>query len=329
MKDLNLIPTSYVFTKKSKYKKASLSILIILTGVVFVSAYIYPTVYEYNLKNEKEKLSNEVARTNTYITEVKKFNTLKQAVEAREKEGTQLSKRQFSSLDIINAIENASPEKVFIQKMDVTGSSESDVKVSLKCVGVNEETIASFIKNINDDAYFKKISISNISKSEENNGKTFDLILEGINKDNLTKFYGWDGKFSIGYIPGWVVSEEKENKVLISAKSSLTDAKPASLEILQENSNLQVKAFADNRQKKLKASLKNYQLVYSSQTRNSSLDAIKTVYSYYDNDIKYTCSELCVIKENKSYIVTFTSDSISFSNTEQIVNRIIKSFNIY
>ena len=328
MKDLNLIPASYVFEKKSKYKKASLSILIILIGVVFASAYIFPTLYEYNLKNEKAVLIDEVAKTNSYVTQVKEFNTLKQAVEAREKEGTGLAQRQFSSLDIINAVEKVSLEKVFVQKMDISGESESDVKVSLNCVAENEETIASFIKNIKDDAYFKKIGLSTISKGQDNNGKTFDLVLEGVNKDSLTKYYGWDNKFSIGYIPDWVISEEKDSKVLLSASNSLTNASPASLEILRESTQLQVKAFADERQSKLKRTLKNYKLVYSSQTKNSKLDAVKTVYSYEDNNIQYTCSELSVIKESKCYIITYKSDSVSFTNTEQIINRIIKSFNI-
>lgn len=328
MKDLNLIPASYVFEKKSKYKKASLSILIILIGVAFVSAYLFPTLYEYNLKNEKAVLLDEVAKTNNYVTQIKEFNTLKQAVEARENEGTGLAQRQFSTLDIIAAIENASPENVFVQKMDISGDSESNVKVSLNCVAENEETIASFIKNIKDDAYFKKIGMSAITKGQENNGRTFDLVLEGVNKDNLTKYYGWDNTFSIGYIPDWVISEENDSKVILSARNSLTNASPASLEVLRENTQLQVKAFADERQSGLRRTLKNYKLVYSSQTKNSKLDAIKTVYSYEDNNILYTCSELCVIKENKCYIVTYRCDSASYTNTEQIINRIIKSFNI-
>ncbi len=328
MKDLNLIPASYVFEKKSKYKKASLSILIILIGAAFVSAYIFPTLYEYSLKNEKAVLIDEVAKTNNYVTEVKEFNTLKQAVEARENEGTALAQRQFSTLDIIDAIENASPEKVFVQKMDISGDSEANVKVSLNCVAENEETIASFIKNIKEDAYFKKIGMSAISKGQKNNGRAFDLVLEGVNKDNLTKYYGWDNTFGIGYIPDWVISEEKESKVILSASNSLTNASPASVEILREDTQIQVKEFADERQSGLRRLLNNYKLVYSSQTKNSKLDAIKTVYSYEDNNIQYTCSELCVIKENKCYIVTYKCDSVSFTNTEQIINRIMKSFNI-
>ncbi len=328
MKDLNLIPASYVFEKKNKYKKASLSILIILIGVAFVSAYIFPTLYEYNLKNEKADLIDQVAKTNNYVTQVKEFNTLKQAVEAREKEGTGLAQRQFSSLDILTAIEYASPENLFVQKMDISGDSEADVKVSLNCVAENEETIASFIKNIKDDAYFKKIGMSAISKGQENSGNTFDLVLEGVNKDDLTKYYGWDNSFSIGYIPDWVISEEKENKVLLSANKSLTNGSPASVEVLRESTQLEVKAFADERQSGLKRTLNNYQLAYSYQTKNSKIDAIKTVYSYEDNNIKYTCSELCVVKDGKCYIVTYKCDSVSFTNTEQIINRIIKSFNI-
>ncbi len=327
MKDLNLIPASYVFEKKNKYKKASLSILIIVLGIGFVSAYLIPTFYEYKLKNERDTLKQEVAKTNTYVAQLKEFNTLKQAVEARENEGKGLSQKQFSSLGIINAIEKASPEKVFIQKMDISGESETDVKVTISCVAENEETVASFIRNIKDDAYFNKIGLSTIAQDGENNGRTFDVVLTGIMKDE-TKYYGWDNTFGIGYIPDWVISEEKESRILLSANMSLTSANPPSLEILSENTQLQVKAFSDERQRKLKNALKSYQLVYSNATKNSKLDAIKTVYNYEENNIQYTGSELCVIKQNKCYIVTFKCDSVYFTNTEQIINRIIKSFNL-
>lgn len=328
MKDLNLIPASYVFEKRNKYKKATLSLLIIVAGVVFAAAYLVPMAYEYKLQDEKAALKELVAKTNTYVTQVKEFNTLKQAVEARENEGKSLSQKQFSSLGIINALEFASPEKLFIQKMDISGESETDVKITLNCVAENEETIASFIKNIKDDAYFTKISLSSITKSQDNNGRTFDMVLTGIVKDDMTKYYGWDNTVSIKYLPDWVISEEKDNRILFSAKNSLTEANPSTLEILSENTELKVEDFADERQSNLKNTLKNYQLVYSNLTKNSKLDAVKTVYSYEENNIKYTCSELCVVKQNKCYIVTYKSDSVGFTNTEQIINKIIKSFSI-
>ncbi|PYG85642.1 fimbrial assembly protein PilN [Ruminiclostridium sufflavum DSM 19573] len=328
MKDLNLIPASYVFEKKNRYKKASLSILVIFAGVVVVSAYAFPTIYEYGLKNEKDMLLQQVAGTSAYVAQVNEFNTLKQAVEAREKEGTALAQRQINVLKIINAIEYASPERLFIQKLDASGESEADVKVSLSCVAENEEAIASFVRNLKDDAYFKTIGLAAIAKGKENNGETFDIVLTGVNKDELTKYYGWDNTIRIGYIPNWIITEEKDNRISITASASLTAAKPASLELVLESTQLQAKAFAEARQSKLKSSLENYSLVYSNMTRNSRLDAVKTVYRAEEENIRYTYSELCTVKGGKGYIVTYKSDSASFSNTEQIIDRILKSFNI-
>ena len=329
LKDLNLIPKNYFVTKKEKAKKAYLSVLIFIVVAAFAAIYIAPTVYESNLRSEKISLEKKIEETNGYVVYQKDFNILKQAVEAREQEAVLLSKKQLNITGIVAAIEKASPEKLFIQKFDTAGEDESDVKVTLKGVAENEETIASFISNLKDEAYFKEYGLSTIANKNGNNGSSFSIVLTGVNKESLTKYNGFDNEFSIGYIPGWSISEEKDNKVVFTAKSSLLiSAKPASVEILSEPTKLKVDAYEKERQSKLKKDLNNFKLIYSSNIRNSKMDAVKTVYSMQQDSIEYQLSELCVVKNNKCYIVTYKSDSTDFKNTEQIVDRILKSFSI-
>lgn len=328
MKDLNLIPRSYFIEKKNKIKKAYLSILILCIGFIAVAVYIAPTVYEYNLKSDKDSLILQVSETNNYVTLEKQFNHLKQAIEAREQEETLLSQKQLNLLGIVNAVEFASPEKLFIQKFDTSGEDEADVKVSLKGVAENEETIASFIRNLMDDAYFKEVGLASVVKGQGNNGSSFDIVLTGVNKDNLTQYNGWDNGFSIGYIPDWGIGLEKDNKIVFVANKSMTAAKPASLEVLLETTKLQVEAFTKERQGKLQKDLKNFKLVYSSNTKSSNMDATKAMYYAQENNVRYQYLELCVIKDNKGYVVTYKSDSTSFSNKARTIDRILKSFSI-
>lgn len=328
MKDLNLIPKNYFIDKKNKIKKAYLSILILCLGFIAVAVYLMPTIYEMNLKSEKSLLEQKVTETKKYGISLKEFNYLKQAVEAREEEGKLLSQKQLNMLEIINAIERASPDKLFIQKFDTKGDAESDVSVTLTGVAENEETIASFISNLKDDWYFKKVGIGTVLNKQGNNGATFTITLDGVNEDSLTKYNGWDNNFSIGYIPSWSISQEKDNKVVFVSSTDLAVEKPASLGVSVENTDLNVEAFSKERQSKLEKDLKNYKLVYSNKTKNSKLDAFKTMYYAQEGNLQYQFLELCVIKDNKCYVVTYKSDSTSFSNMAQIIDKVLKSFSL-
>lgn len=77
MKDLNLIPKSLIVDKKNKVKKTYLSILIICIGIIVAAAYIVPTIYENNLRNNKQELEKKVNSTNSYVETVNEFNSLK------------------------------------------------------------------------------------------------------------------------------------------------------------------------------------------------------------------------------------------------------------
>lgn len=329
MKDLNLIPKSYFTEKKNKIKKAYLSILILCIGFIAVVSYIAPTVYEYNLRSEKNSLEQQVSETNNFVVLENELNSLKQAIETREQESKLLSQKQLNVLGIVNAIEFASPDKLFIQKFETNGEDESDVKVSLKGTAENEETIASFIRNLMDDGYFNEVILSSVLNEQSNNGSSFDITLKGIKKSDLTLYKGWKSGFGIGYQADWSISQEKDSKVVFQANKATTAAKPASLEVSFETTGLQVKDYAKQRQNELEKSLKNFKLVYSSDTKSSNADAVKAMYYADDDNIRYQYLELYVIKDNKGYVVTYKSDSTSFSNKARTIDRILKSFNIY
>jgi hypothetical protein len=327
LKDLNLIPKTYIVEKKNKIKKAYLSILILCIGLIALAVYLAPTIYEMRLKSDKSLLEQQVLQTNSYVALDKDFNTLKQAVESREQEGKLLDRKKLDMLGIVTAIEDASPEKLFILKLDTTGEDESNVKIALNGVADNQEIIASFIRNLVDDNYFKKVGLATVQKSKEVNGMGFVITLEGINKYKLIQYNSEKG-FSIGYISGWKISQEKEDNVVIVENENYQTVNPASLEVLVETTDSQLDAFSKERQGQLENKLKNYKLEYSKKTRNSKTDAIKTMYYCQENGVKYQCLELCVIKDGKSYTVTYKSSSSSFENRARIIDLVLNSFSI-
>lgn len=326
MKDLNLIPRSFKIQKKNRIKKIYLSILIISIGFFAALAYIIPVVYENNLKSEKILLEQQVSQTHNYVEMEKEFNSLKSAVEQREKEGKLLASKKVDMPEILNAIELAAPDKLFIQNIDTSG--EAVLEISLKGVAENERIIASFIRNLMDDGYFEEVTLSNILNKQGNNGSSFEISLTGIRKNDLVKYKNWDSGFTIGYPEDWIIKEETAEMVLLTAGKSMSSAQPAWLKVTVEKSGAGAKSFAENRKAALKAVLKQFELGYSSFTRCSNVDAYKLMYYAEEDNIRYQYMEICAVKNNKAFIATYRSDADGFSNKARTIDRILKSFNI-
>ena len=326
MKDLNLIPKSLFVYKKNKIKKTYLSILIVCIGVIAVTAYTAPAIYEINLNNDKQELEKKVNSTTSYVETVNEFNSLKKAVEARVAEGTKLSLYRMDVTGIVNAIEIACPEKLFIQNFISTGNNDSDTKVVLKGVSSDENTLASFFRNLMEDDYFNNVVLSNISNKQGNNGTTFEITLSGIKKSDLTIYNNWNKGFRISYEPDWSKKVDKDDSVLFTANKRLTSKDADSLEITVTSTELTSKEFVDKRINKLKNELEGFVKVYTTKTRNSHEEAYRLMYLGDEKGTRYKYLELCTVKNNKGYIVKYKSDPDSFEDKARKDDRILKSF---
>ncbi|ACL76737.1 PilN domain-containing protein [Ruminiclostridium cellulolyticum] len=326
MKDLNLIPKSLIVDKKNKAKKTYLSILIICIGLIAVTAYTAPAIYEINLRNDKQQLEKQVNSTASYVETLNEFNSLKKAVEEREAEGKKLSLNRIDVLGIVSAIENSCPEKLFIQNFVSTGNNDSDTKIVLKGVSTDENTLASFLRNLMDDDYFNNVVLSNISNKQGNNGTTFEVTLNGIKKSDLIIYNNWNNGFRICYEPDWSKKVDKDDSVLFTANKRLTSTDADSLEITVTSTELTSKEFTDKRMNKLKYELEGFKKIYTTKTKSSGEEAYKLMYLGDEKGTRYKYSELLIVKDSKGYIVKYKSDPNSFEVKERTIDRILKSF---
>lgn len=326
MKDLNLIPKSLIVDKKNKVKKTYLSILIICIGVIVFTAYTVPVIYEMNLRNDKQELEKKINSTTGYGETVNEFNSLKKAVEVREAEGKKLSNNRIDVLGIVNAIENSCPDKLFIQNFGSTGNSESDTKVVLKGVSKDEDTLASFLRNLKDDDYFNNVFLSSTSNMKENNGTAFEVTLSGIKKSDLVIYNNWNNGYRICYEPDWSKKADKDGNVLFTANKRLTATDADALEISVTSTELTSKEFTDKRINEIKSELEGFKKIYTIKTKSSGEEAYKLMYMGEEKGTGYKYLELCTVKDNKGYIVKYKSDPNSFEVKERTIDRILKSF---
>lgn len=229
-------------------------------------------------------------------------------------------------MGIVNAIENACPEKLFIQNFASTGNNESDAKVVLKGVSTDENTLASFLRNLMDDDYFNSVVLSNISNNQVNNGTTFEVTLNGIKKSDLIIYNSWNNGFRICYEPDWSKKADKNDNVLFTANNRLTSRDADSLEITVISTELTSKKFTDKRINKLKNELEGFDEIYTSKTKSSGEEAYKVMYLGDEKGTRYKYLELCLVKDNKGFIVKYKSEPNSFDVKARTIDRILKSF---
>lgn len=312
--------------KKNKVIKTYLSILILIIGFIVVLSYILPTVYEMNLKKEKQVLEDQVLQTNNFVEMEKEFNSLLTAVENREKEGKFLSEKYYNIMDIVNAIESAVPEKLFIQQFEASGENIADLEISLKGTAGNEEIIASFIRNLMVGDYFEKVKLAGVANKLGLLGSSFDITLSGVGNNRLLEYESWENGFKIGYPSDWIIKEEAINNVEFAAVKSITSARPPSLTVSVDKTEKDLEGFVEHRKEQLKKDLKDFVLEYSKPVKSSNQKAYRLLYNADEDDVKYQYLELLVIYNSKSYKVTYKSDYNNFSNKARTIDIILSSF---
>lgn len=326
MKDLNLIPKSYIADKKNKVKKTYFSIIILIAGFVFALGYIVPTIYQMSLAKNRDTLQAQVNETTNFVNIQNKFASLKAAVQQREDTGKQLAAYNNDVLAVINVLERACPEFVAFTTMTTTAENNT-VKISLKGYANTEFTIASFIRNLSNEDYFNTIDLTSVVKNQSQNGFVFNIDVTGIAESSFSVYNNIKNNFSIKYPKEWDVAKEEDNNILFVSKNITVNSSPGSIEVVISKENSSLDDCVKSRINKLKES-KVFEDIYSHKTKLRGTDAFVNMYYITEAGVKYQVKEICVVKANKLFIVTCKENSLEFSNYSKTIDRILNSLYI-
>lgn len=326
MKDLNLIPKSYLADKKNKVKKTYYSMIILIAGFVFAAGYIVPTIYQMSLSKDRDALQAQVNETSNFVSIENKFVSLKAAVKQREETGEKLSSYSNDVLAMITVLERACPEYLAITNMTTTAEFGT-VKIKLKGSSDSEYTIASFVRNLTNEGYFDSIDIIDITKDQNDDGCIFNIDVTNIAQSDFSTYYNWVHDFSISYPKDWEIVSEEESNISILSKNLSINSSPASINISVSDVSSSIDDCIKSRVAKLEES-KVYENIFSHKTKLRGIDAYINMYYYTSEGNKYQIKEICVVKNNKLFAVTYKENSLEFSNYSKTIDKILNSLYI-
>lgn len=165
MKDLNLIPRSYILEKRKRIKR--FYNILAISGIVIVIAcmVIFPLGMRYKLILQKNALDRQVKETNNYVAIEKQMNTVQELYKLREDEGNKLEESGIDVKSVFEGIEKALPEKLFITSFGV-GNNAGASQVTLSGIASSEDDIATFVKYMREDGHFKNVLVSGLNKMQ-------------------------------------------------------------------------------------------------------------------------------------------------------------------
>ncbi|MDQ2085289.1 PilN domain-containing protein [Herbivorax sp. ANBcel31] len=178
MKDINLVPKSYIQKKKRKSEIIQFSIIGVIIVSIFLVHIFIPVLTKRNLNNRIEILKTQINEMNTYIEIKEEYKIIESMYNQRKATAENLSSVGLDSLKIIERIEESVPEELFIISFSIDNISSKEKVVSLLGVCESYDDIASFANYLKKHKSFSDVYILNVDNSGsygEEKGYTFDL----------------------------------------------------------------------------------------------------------------------------------------------------------
>lgn len=170
---INLLPVKAA--QKKELLKGQLMVVVlalIVTAGVCGAAYTY---VQSEIETRQVKIDQkraEIAKLQKVIKEVKDFENRQKELRAKLDVLDRLKASRVGPLYILNALYEEMPDKLWLTKFN-----ERDGKASISGIGVNEETVALFMKNLEASDYFEGVELKVTKQIVQDNIKfqQFDL----------------------------------------------------------------------------------------------------------------------------------------------------------
>lgn len=182
---INLLPVKAAQKKEMLRGQLMVVVLaLIVTAGLCSAAYTYVSGEVEDRQERIDKKKAEISQLMKKIGEVNEFKKRQEALRAKLDILDQLKAARVGPVYILDALYEALPEKLWLTKVQL-GSN----KAIISGIGVNEETVALFMKNLENSEYFEGVELKVTKRIEQQKIKfqQFDLTCSTKNKKNKEK----------------------------------------------------------------------------------------------------------------------------------------------
>ena len=152
---INLLPVKAA--QKKEMLQAQLIVValaMIATLALCAAAYMYVAGEVEERQARIDQKQAQIQQLKKKIGEVNQFKKRQQALRAKLDVLDQLKASRVGPLYLLDALYEALPEKLWLIKFQ-----EGSGRASMSGIGVNEETVAQFMRNLEESAFFSGVEL--------------------------------------------------------------------------------------------------------------------------------------------------------------------------
>lgn len=171
---INLLPVRELKKKivaKRQIYYSSFLIAVIFTFVGIYSWYLFDSIG--NLKSEEKRLADEKTKYTQILNQIKKIDEEIKTLENRISVIKTLKKESSLTVHVLDELANLTPSKrIWLKSID-----QSANRLSLSGMALDDQTIASYMDDLEKSNYIGNIILSNttMDKYAERNLKSFSI----------------------------------------------------------------------------------------------------------------------------------------------------------
>ncbi len=170
---INLLPVKAVQRKeKLRGQLVVLGLSLVLAGAGCAAAYA-SIVSKIEAENEAiDRTQNELNQLRRTLGEVAQYKKLQGEVEAKLGVLAQLKEARSGPVKLLDELSNALPERLWLTSFRETGGN-----VTMSGIGLNEKTVAEFLRNLEASPYYRNVELRVIEQITQGDQRLhkFDL----------------------------------------------------------------------------------------------------------------------------------------------------------
>lgn len=152
---INLLPVREAERALGRRRQLSLAIL---TGIVVFLMLLLPYTFQARrlgqIEEEMRQLQQEIARLEQQAKEVKDLDTKRAELQAKLQVIEQLKGRRVGPVRSLEDLSDAAPEKLWLTEFSEVGGA-----VSLQGLAIDNQTIAEFMRRLQQSRYFYEVDL--------------------------------------------------------------------------------------------------------------------------------------------------------------------------
>ena len=176
---INLLPVKAAQKKEMlQGQMIVVALAMIVTLGICAAAYMYVAGEVEERQAQIDQKQAQIQQLKKKIGEVNKFKKRQKALRAKLDVLDQLKASRGGPLYVLDALYEALPEKLWLTKFQ-----EGSGRASMSGIGVNEETVAQFMRNLEESDFFSGVELKVTKQIVQDKIKfqQFDLSCKTVN----------------------------------------------------------------------------------------------------------------------------------------------------